>query len=163
MKGAAMRALVFVALILVSSATAGPPPPNSQRWLSYEPASVQLQGTLKLVSKYGPPNFGENPETDEKVQVPILELREPVSVRADPSSNLNDESAEGVTEVQLVFSLKGTPAYSDLVNQNVAVTGTLYHAHTAQHYTTVLMTVETIRREDGTSRDLRDVGASGTI
>lgn len=146
MKGAAMRVLTLVTLILVSSATAGPPPPNGQRWLSYEPALVQLQGTLKLVSKYGPPNFGENPETDEKVQVPILEVREPVSVRADPSSNLNDESADGVTEVQLVFSLNGTLAYSDLVNQNVTVTGTLYHAHTAHHYTTVLMTVEAIRR-----------------
>jgi hypothetical protein len=143
-----MRALVCVALIFAASAVAHDPEPQpkDQRWLSYEPAMVQLQGTLRLALKYGPPNFGENPETDEKVQVPILELTEPVNVRADPSSNLNHQSAHGVTKIQLVFSLEGKPAYSDLVNQNVVLTGTLYHAHTANHYTPVLMRVETIRR-----------------
>lgn len=113
----------------------------SQEWLSYEPAVVQLEGVLTLVQKYGPSNYGENPETDEKVQVLILVLKNPADVRADPDSDLNTDSFEGVKEVQLVIFPKRKIAYKHLIGKNILARGTLYQRHTGHHYTDVVLTV----------------------
>jgi len=113
------------------------------RTLAYEPATVELRGTLALEQKYGPPNYGENPESDEKVRVPILVLSEPVDVQGDPRSDLNGEAVRDVRKVQLVFKSR---SYQRLVDKNVVATGTLFHAHTGHHYPDVLMNVSTIAR-----------------
>jgi hypothetical protein len=41
-------------------------------WLSYQPKVVELKGTLSVKTYYGPPNYGENPDTDAKEALPIL-------------------------------------------------------------------------------------------
>ncbi|MBI4514916.1 MAG: DUF4431 domain-containing protein [Deltaproteobacteria bacterium] len=138
-----MRMLILVALICGSSITPGETP-RSGRWLAYEPAVVRLAGMLRVVPEYGPPNFGENPETDEKVQVPMLTLGEPINVMASPSRNLDYEALQNVSQIQLVFSSHHL-ASADLVGHKVVVTGRLFHAQTAHHYTPLLMDVEAIR------------------
>jgi hypothetical protein len=35
--------------------------------VTYEPSNVQLSGTIVYEQFYGPPNFGEDPKTDAKV------------------------------------------------------------------------------------------------
>ena len=62
--------LILVVVFAFAGAT------HAQRCLSYEPEVVELDGQLVVQSKYGPPNFGEQPKTDQKVQVPVLLLRE---------------------------------------------------------------------------------------
>jgi hypothetical protein len=56
--------------------------PNDQ--LRYEPAVVKLSGILVMDAYYGPPNYGEEPETDPIEQNWTLKLDQPVDVLADP-------------------------------------------------------------------------------
>lgn len=140
-----MRILMFAVITCVASMTPGEIP-GSGRWLSYEPAVVQLAGTLRVVPEFGPPNFGEDPETDKRVQIPILVLSDPINVKENAARNVDYEALENVSEIQLVFSTRDRPAYSHLVGHTVVVTGKLFHAQTAHHYTPLLMDVEAIRR-----------------
>lgn len=119
---------------------------SDEKWLSYEPAIVELEGRLTLVPKYGPPNYGEDPKTDEKVKVPILELAEPVNVRGNSQGEVDTESFEDVEEVQLVF-ITDKIRYRHLVGKRVVAKGTLFQAHTGHHYTNVLMIVHAIREQ----------------
>ena len=121
------------------------------KWLSYEPTVVELEGKLTVEMKYGPPNYGENPKTDERVRVPLLLLSQAVNVRGDPKSDLNAESVKGVTRIQLVF--KGGTTYRQFTGKKVVVKGTLFRGHTGHHYTDVLMTVLEIRKNQREKRD----------
>ncbi|MCX8073300.1 MAG: hypothetical protein N3C12_12740 [Candidatus Binatia bacterium] len=64
-------AIVPVALwvIMVSAAQDGDSLP---RWFAFESATVELQGIIKIEFHFGPPNFGENPKTDQRLHIPIL-------------------------------------------------------------------------------------------
>jgi hypothetical protein len=51
-------------------------------WVEYEPAVVELEGRLINTMFFGPPNFGEDPETDSKEMTRILSLDKPINVRS---------------------------------------------------------------------------------
>jgi hypothetical protein len=137
-----MRVTFFVLILLGSFRTAA----QDTHWLSYEPAVVELDGKLIVESKYGPPNYGENPKTDAKVRVLILVLIKPVNIRGNPQDTLNKESVQGIKRIQLdVFNLK-TP-YKQLVGRNVVVKGTLFRAITGHDYTKVVMDVCSIEQK----------------
>lgn len=140
-----MRIVIFALITCVASMAPGKTP-RSGRWLSYEPAVVQLRGTLKVVPEFGPPNYGENPESDEKVQVPILVLSEPINVKANTARNLDYEALENVSEIQLALSARDWLAYSHLVGHTVVVTGKLIRAQFARDYRPLIMDVGSIRR-----------------
>ena len=108
--------------------------------LSFEPRTVELRGRLSIQQKYGPPNYGEDSATDQKVQVPILVLDHPVNVCGDSTSQVNSESVHDVKEIQLVLP-DGAHAYDRLMNQSVVVTGTLSAAVSGHHYTPVVLTI----------------------
>ncbi len=112
--------------------------------LHYEPAVVQLSGTVVIESQFGRPNYGENPATDEQVKIAVLELDRPVSVVGDPKSDFNQESVDNIQRMQLV-DLKGG-RFSPYAGKHVRVSGTLFHAITGHHYTDVLLTVRTIQQ-----------------
>jgi hypothetical protein len=129
---------LLVAFACVSSA-------QGQRFLSYEPEVVELDGQLVVQSKYGPPNFGEQPKTDQKVKVPVLVLRSGVSMLPADDDGPN-RSVYHIKQIQLAFSNSET-SHKALVGKQVVVTGTLFHAHTAHHYTEVVMNVQSIERK----------------
>ncbi len=114
--------------------------------LAYEPAVVTLSGTLTVAMKYGTPNYGENPATDQKLQIPILRLDHPASVLGDSTSETNRESFSNVKEIQLLFNQAG--AHRQLINRHVVVTGTLSRAMSGRHFTDVVLSVRAIRRAD---------------
>lgn len=114
------------------------------QWVSYEPRVVRLEGQLLNALKYGPPNYGEDTATDEKVHVPILILDHPINVLGDSTSEVNADSFHGVKEIQLVFA-KSAGDHEHLWNQTVIVTGTLSEAETGHHFTDVWMQVNAIR------------------
>jgi hypothetical protein len=121
---------------------------QDKRWLSYEPAIIELEGKLTVVWKYGPPNYGEQAKTDAKLRVPILVLVKPVNVRGNPQDALNAESVEGLRRIQLIlFNIK-TP-YKRLIGKKLIVKGTLLHAHTGHHFTDVVMDVRSIEERIG--------------
>ena len=50
---------------------------QEKEWLAYQPTIVTLKGTLSVKTFYGPPNYGENPDTDAKEDLPILIFKKP--------------------------------------------------------------------------------------
>lgn len=118
---------------------------QNRRWLSYEPAVVELQGKLAVEWKHGPPNYGEQPKTDAKVRVPLLKLAETINVRGNPENALNAESVEGVRQIQLLFQSES--AYKQLIGKQVVVKGTLFRAHSGHHYTDVVMNVRFVEEK----------------
>ena len=119
---------------------------DGERWSSYEPAVVQLGGTLIVEKRFGPPNYGEDPATDAQLRIPMLLLASPVNVRGDPNDDLNNTTVTGVRKIQLIF-LTGGPAYKRLIGKSVVVAGTLSQAMTGHHFTPVVLTVSEVREE----------------
>src|SRR3989338_2775801 len=62
--------------------SAGPTP------LGYD-VPVELTGRVVSQEQYGPPNYGENPETDAKVRILVLRLSAPIELRADTGNTAN--------------------------------------------------------------------------
>ena len=118
---------------------------EQKQWLSYQPAVVELKGTLRIKTYYGPPNYGENPDTDAKEELPILILNQPINVRGNPEleSGFDRESVENLREVQLVLTM----SHNEFIGKTVLLNGTLFHAFTAHHHTDVLMDVRSIKLE----------------
>lgn len=122
--------------------TDAPKMPN-EVWLEYEPTVVELKGKLITKMFYGPPNYGENPDTDSKEEFAILVLRKPVNVHGIPDSYSGYErmSVNHVREMQLVLRKQ----HKDLIGKEVTVKGTIFHANTGHHHTAVLMDVQSIK------------------
>lgn len=132
-------------LILTVLAAVAHPTAQAQCWLSYEPETVELDGRLVLQAKYGPPNYGEQPKTDQKVRIPVLVLENPVNVLPSQEIVYNSEPVYRTRQIQLAFIENDIP-YKNLIGKNVVVTGSLFHAHTGHHYTDVVLNVRSIER-----------------
>jgi hypothetical protein len=137
---------VFICTLLI--AVAHPTAAQTQRSLHYEPETVELEGKLVIQSKYGPPNFGEEPKSDEKVRIPVLVLKTPVNVLPIEGQNdgINTEPVHRVRQIQLSFAV-GETGHRKLIGKNVVVKGTLFRAHTGHHYTDVVLTVRSIQKK----------------
>jgi len=142
------------ALLCGLVALAGSFQASAQQRLSYEPAKVQLSGTMVTEPFYGPPNFGEDPAKDKKVQVLELKLDAPVDVIVIPPTGIgndtlksrgNDlESFYGVTRVGLVDLQFKTRNIEEFLGQHVTVTGTLHEKDNGLQYVNVLLIVDKI-------------------
>jgi hypothetical protein len=132
--------ILVIACILFLASDALP----QQDWLSYYPAVSRLQGKLIKVSKYGKPTYGENPEKDEKVEVPVLILQTPVRIKARPGSSVNNESLTNISFVQLIFPPEVGGNYSTHLEKDIVVAGTLVSGHKGEHFTEVVMTVKAV-------------------
>ncbi|MDP1932862.1 MAG: hypothetical protein Q8L60_15530 [Gammaproteobacteria bacterium] len=91
----------------------------------YEPAIVQLQGVLELEEKFGPPNFGEFPETDQRLNIYVLNLIRPIHVGTpDSLSELNDRPIENVSRIQVIFQNNSSDIIS-LIGETIVLEGSL--------------------------------------
>ena len=64
----------FLALLLAPACAA------ADKALPYEPSEVCVEGSLRGVVRYGPPNYGEEPANDALVRFMVLDLDKPVTV-----------------------------------------------------------------------------------
>ena len=112
--------------------------------LTYEPEQVNLEGVLTVQTFPGPPNYESTESGDQEERVAILVLDRSVCVTGDPDNELNQQSEAGVRRVQIVVEDWGK--LENLIDQQVFVTGTLFHALTGHHHTPVLMTAEHVAR-----------------
>jgi hypothetical protein len=119
-----------------------PAPPTNGGCARFDPAVVELRGTLTTVTRYGPPNFGENPESDEKLNVPLLTLTDSLRFCADPDRPADTETVH-ISQLQLNFAKYGDVP-SELLGREVLVTGTAMLAVSGYHFTPVLLTVSRI-------------------
>ena len=117
---------------------------QEQDWLSYYPAVARLQGKLIKIQKYGKPSYGENPDKDEKVEVPILILQSPVRIRASSASSVNNESLTNVSFVQAIFPPEIGKNYTQHFDQEIVLAGNLLRGHKGEHFTDVVMQVKAI-------------------
>ena len=119
-------------------------------WLSYEPAVVEVTGVIKRQTFPGPPEYESVAKGDEAETCWILHLSQIVCVKADGiKDSINDETEEGITELQLNLDADQYAKYKKLVGKHAKVTGTLYHSINGHHHTTVLITVKSIEPLDG--------------
>jgi hypothetical protein len=132
---------VVLGLLVVSVTGVGGADP-SPTTLQYEPAIVELSGSISLEVHYGPPNFGENPKTDKKEQVPILKLQLPISVQGDPKNDLDGDSFNNVDHLQLL--MQPSQSLKEYMDKKVTVKGTLFEKQSGENFTDVLMNVQKI-------------------
>ena len=112
--------------------------------LRYEPSVVELTGTVALEEHFGPPGFGEDPQSDAREVIAVLILDMPVSVEGDPPNvGFNQTSYANVHRIQLVRG-HTDPPFSPYAGKHVAVSGTLYEGFTGHHHTDVLISVQSI-------------------
>ena len=131
-------------LILVFSLYTKEVRPQEQPWLSYYPSVARLNGKLTKVIKYGPPTYGESPETDKKIEVPILILRTPVRIKGNATSSINNEQITNVSFVQIIFPPELQTNYANYLEQDVVLAGTLTRGYRGEHFTEVVMTVKAV-------------------
>lgn len=113
----------------------------------YEPHKVTLSGIVIFKGYYGPPNFGENPETDSWGNDPILILDHPITVIGDTDKeSLSQTTFHKVKRLHIVSSDPLWPILLANKNKHVTMNGTLFQAITAHHRTNVLITPETIEQ-----------------
>ena len=142
-RATAMKHTLTLLILIAFAAVVNPDAVYAQHWLHYEPETVELDGKLVIQSKFGPPNYGEDPKTDEKVRVPVLMLPYQVSMFPTADGD-NTNPVYSIRQIQLAFVDK-TMNYKNLIGKNVVVTGTLFKAQTGHHYTEVVLTVGSIK------------------
>ncbi|TNE61559.1 MAG: hypothetical protein EP335_15475 [Alphaproteobacteria bacterium] len=103
---------------------------------------VTLRGQLQRLQSFGPPNYGENPESDKKLTLFILSLGHPVG---DDAPFLDASPYGTGTEVQLVL---GTAYFQNLATEGACLvaTGEMFPAHTGYHRRDVLLHVRELER-----------------
>lgn len=112
-----------------------------EEWYSFEPAEVTLSGRIIYQDFFGPPNYGENPETDLVETAVILVLYEPINVKGDPEKDYNSQIIKNIKKIQLVVPWEKI-GDENLSGKNVTAHGTLFEAITGHHRTQVLMAVD---------------------
>lgn len=101
----------------------------------YDLPNVELTGTLRIETFYGPPNFGESPKTDAKERQAILHLAKPLCTIA---SNAADAEQNQLT---VTVAPMDKLSLSQFVGKTVKVRGSLFHADNGHHHTPVLIEV----------------------
>lgn len=125
--------LVISILALSANAFAG-------TCLQYGGDLVMLYGKVSTQTFYGPPGFGENPETDSIESQALLKLDSPICVDGgnDPFSQLESEQ----NEITLV-PMEGTQL-KQYVGRHVVAKGVLFHSFSGHHHTSVLIELQSI-------------------
>ena len=132
---------------------------TGRRMVAYDSILV-LVGTIDTLLRYGPPGYGERPSEDEKVIVPVLRLNEPITVVGDSASDVNRQTEDNVSHLQLVLFQPDTFNCINNLGNAAEVRGTLIHSHTGHHYTPVLLQVREIRVRSSASPSDRSDSAS---
>ena len=110
----------------------------------FEPSISVIEGQLITRMYYGPPNYGENPDTDSKQYPFILELDKPINVIAEDDDEFNSDIFE-VTEIQVVTTSKEQTELLELyINKSVLIEGTLFEAIFGGHHKEVLIQLEKV-------------------
>ena len=139
------KILTLLILILASAAYARAR--GEQQCLSYDPAEVQVSGTLDKMVVPGPPNYQSVRRGDQPETIWILTLDKPVCVTGN-TDDIN-EAERGVTDLQLALKQNHFAQLRRMRGRkiHVAATGKLFHAHTAHHRTKVLLDVKELEKQ----------------
>ncbi|ATG89166.1 DUF4431 domain-containing protein [Methylomonas koyamae] len=126
--------------LLLMLSLAAPIPVLAASCLHYSGDPITLTGKVKLQTFFGPPNYGENPDTDSRETQAILLLEKPICVEANPKDY--EEAEQNQREITLVP--QGKENLKVYEGKQIMVQGTLYHAFTGHHHTPVLIEIRHI-------------------
>lgn len=105
--------------------------------VDYEPSIVHLAGILRENICPGPPEYASIEKGDDPEHIFVLTLDSPVHVKeSTPKKDSWNEPEENVTEIQVAASCSEA---QHLVGKHVMISGSLFHAITANHRTDVIM------------------------
>lgn len=110
--------------------------------LPYEPDMVTVTGRLERRMFYGPPHYGENPETDEPQPGYYLVPDAPLCTRGMPDPQNN--ARQGVELVQVVLDADGYARWRPHLNRRVHATGTLFGQISGHHHAPLLLRAHAI-------------------
>lgn len=133
-----VRLFALLLLLLLNSFGASA---QRQQCLDYEPAVVQLIGTINKQTFPGPPNYKSIRKGDKPETYWVLHLSDFVCTQ--PSGDYDSE--DRVSDFQLILTQKQYALYRKFLGRRVNVTGRLSHATTGHHHTPVLLEVTGIR------------------
>ncbi|MCL2027225.1 MAG: DUF4431 domain-containing protein [Bacteroidales bacterium] len=113
----------------------------------YEPTESVISGTIKSETFFGPPGYGDNPQTDSREDYYILYL--------DNSINVISESKEieegdfnytryNIYKIQIAPAFGSDITFTKYENKFIQLTGTFYGAHSGHHKTDVILSVNKI-------------------
>ncbi|MCB4755452.1 MAG: DUF4431 domain-containing protein [Elusimicrobia bacterium] len=111
--------------------------------IPYEPAIVELEGVLKRETSINPDLA---PPWNRPQSYWVLDLQKPICVEPG-RDELGFAGASGITQVQLVVSPEQYKQYKKRAGMSVKARGSLFVAHTAHHFTDVLLSVDKIFSE----------------
>ncbi len=137
------KIFAFLILLLASAVYAQ----AQERCLSYDPAEVQLAGTISKQVVPGPPNYQNVKKGDKPETIWILTLDKAVCVTGN-TDDVN-EPEQNVTDLQLLLQPNHFAQLNRMGGQKPQVVslGKLFHAHTAHHRTKVLLDVKEIKQK----------------
>ena len=122
---------------------------HAEDCLSYRAKQSELIGHLVLISSYGPPNYGENPQTDQLEQNIVLLPERPICVRG--TDDPDEPEINNAGEIQLALNTEAMRQYQKLKKdylfsrKRIRVSGTLFKGFNGHHITDILL--ETVRVE----------------
>jgi hypothetical protein len=109
----------------------------------YDTIPVTLEGTLKIESYFGPPGFGDNPNTDKREDCYILCLDNSINVLKDPNGmDADDDDETYLNNYKIELAATNDTVFEDLRGlkyQQVRVTGTFFGKYSPNHHTDVLL------------------------
>lgn len=106
--------------------------------------TIEFSGILHQEIRWGPPNFGENPQTDSQFTVWIVSVSNPIVVQG--GVEIGGKSQSSVSEIQL--SIDPTTFRADslqpLVGKLIVATGRLWAGTSQGDVTPVVLGVENV-------------------
>lgn len=134
---------IIVGLLLASTFTTTGMADDCQQ---FRKASITLTGILRHVVFPGPPEYEDVKTGDEPEPRWVLDLKEPICVRGDPSSEFDSETVYDIRQIQLAheswlgwYACHGCEALKD---KAVIITGVLWGRQNGHHHTRVLLSPE---------------------
>ena len=108
------------------------------------PDPVHLTGTLVKTREYGPPGYGETPQTDERLTIYYIDLAHPKDICAGMDGNQRTAAIPGIRRMQLKGSVDVRLLRRELGHLVVA-DGTLQHRVWGTDFTPVVLMVDSMR------------------
>jgi hypothetical protein len=150
------KSLSPTALLLCAFATTCVGTSFGQQLVKPEDQQVSVQGTIRLVHGFGPPDYGEDPKHDAHVTYWALEVPVPINTPCTPSSPQNARyECESAKRMKLFFDGLELKRLSELPaakwKDRQVVVGKLHRADTAGEMTPIYIDVTSISAANGAS------------
>jgi hypothetical protein len=93
---------------------------------------------------YGPPQWGDDPEHDQKEIQIVLHLAEAIEVRGTKKDN-DSPVEKNVRDITLAGTELRKMETANFLGKEMMFEGSLYHSQVAHHHTAILMTVSCVK------------------